>query len=191
MARASRPKKSAGVMFSQPPLHGLGFGVLRTRYAGRDNDAVDFISRKLCPGVKDPIAKPPTAARIDVLLPPAASDIFLDPLFLVRSFVDQLPQEQKDLVIALRVMPDPTRPLHEGWERARAYARDTLVNSHGLPVIMVLHDPSMCGHHDPNPPHIHIFALARRLALRGWAERSRLARDSAHDELAVAWQAAS
>lgn len=188
------PRKQAKAAESRPPLfthaavHGLSFGVLRTHFSSIDNDAAIYIATKLAPGLPHGAGWRPTCARTDVVLPAGVADMFVDPMFLATSYMSSLPPAQKDLLICLKATLDPLQPLHQGWERARSFAVATLARDHGLPVVLVLHDPALVGHHEPNAPHIHLLAFARRLAARGWAERSRLARDEAHDELAEAWR---
>lgn len=175
-------------LFTHAPKHGLSFGVLRTRFSQRDNNPVSYIAEKLAPVLPHGGHWQPTAARTDTLLPPSVPDLFLDPMVLATSYMSNLLPTQKDLLICLKMALDEDQPLHGGWERARAFAREALMAVHGLPVVLVLHDPAMSGRLRPNGPHIHALAFARRFAARGWAERSSLARDAAHDDLAEAWR---
>lgn len=189
MARRKNEMLGAGPpLFTHAPKHGLAFGVLRTRFSDRDNDPAAYIAEKLAPVLPHDKHWQPTAARTDTLLPSGVSDLFLDPMVLAASYMSNLLPAQKDLLICLKTTLDEDQPLHGGWERARAFAREVLVEGHGLPVVLVMHDPAMSGQLRPNRPHIHALAFARRFAARGWAERSSLARDAAHDELAEAWR---
>jgi hypothetical protein len=175
-------------LFTHAPKHGLSFGVLRTRFSNRANDPASYIAEKLAPVLPHGGHWQPTAARLDTLLPSGVPDLFLDPMVLAASYMSHLPSTQTDLLICLKMTLDEDQPLHGGWERARAFAREMLVAGHGLPVVLVLHDPAMSGRLRPNRPHIHALTFARRFAARGWAERSSLARDAAHNDLAEAWR---
>lgn len=189
MARRKTEIMGAGPpVYTHAPKHGLSFGVLRTRFSDRDNDPASYIAEKLAPVLPDGGHWKPTAARTDTLLPPGVPDLFLDPLALAASYMSNSLPAQKDLLICLKMTLDEDQPLHGGWERARSFAREVLVAAHGLPVVLILHDPAMSGQLRPNRPHIHAMAFARRFAARGWAERSSLARDEAHHGLAEAWR---
>ena len=184
----TRSRNGGPPLFTHAPMHGISFGVLRRRFSGRQNDPGAFLAAKMAPALPDGAQWRPTSARSEILLPTGVADIFMDPATLARSFMDHLPSTQEDLLICLKVTLDGQAPLHEGWETMRAFAVSLLVRDHGLPTALVLHDPAMSGQHGPSRPHIHAMAFARRFAPRGWAERSRLARDKAHGEIAEAWK---
>lgn len=186
--KQSKAAYTSSPLFTHTAQHGLSFGVLRTHYKEYVNDASKFVAGKLAPALPEGASWQLTAARSEVLLPDGVPDLLLDPLMLTQSYMDQLPPKQLDLLLCFRAVLDPHHPLHSGWERARSFARKTLVKDHGLPVIMVLHDPCRSGTKQPNPPHIHIMAPARRLVQRGWAECTNIACDEAQPGLVEAWR---
>jgi hypothetical protein len=142
-------------------------GVLRRRYNDHDNDIVDFVRSKLHP--IDP-PKPgerwrPTAARVEVLLPPGGiPDFLLDPQRLVELYADHLLDWQTGLACVIKLTAR-SPSLNEGWERAREYARAAFCagkKRRGLPVILAQHAPFLAGAEGVEP-HVHAIALARRV----------------------------
>jgi hypothetical protein len=189
MATRKKHAEDAPFLFTLPAVHGLSFGVLRRHFSDRTNDVAAYVASKLAPALPADESWRITAARADTLIPVGVPDIFINPLQLATSFAANLPAGQNSLLICLKVILDDSHPLHEGWERCRAFTKSILVEQHGLPTVLALHDPSAAGLLNPNPPHIHLMSFARRLAPRGWAERTSLARDEAHAVLADAWNA--
>ncbi len=197
-----RPKRSVKMTKpDKPPLFTLprtevrlSFGVLRRNFSGRINSATDFVWSKLHPGRQmssgglapdEPWR--PTAARIDVLLPKAAPDMFADPRELLRTFELALPDSQKDLLIVLKLAVDEDLPLHVSWEQARDFYRQAFL-PHRLAAAIVLHDPTRAGGRSPNPPHLHLLVPALTIGAGGWRGPTELARDDGHDFLVQKWR---
>lgn len=141
-------------------------GVLRRHYNGHENDIVEFVRGKLHP-VDPPNPGErwrPTAARAEVLLPPGGvPDCLLDPQRLVELYAENLLAWQTGLACVIKIT-SKAATLHEGWERARAYARSAFCcgeSRRGLPVILAQHAPFLAGM-DGSAPQVHVIALARR-----------------------------
>lgn len=165
----------------------LTYGVLRRRYKGRDNNAVDYARAKLqpvpLPDDADPWAS--TAERFDVLLPDEADDRYLDPAELMRQVDDSLPHGGVDLLTCLDIAFPETQRLHTAFELARVYAY-RLAISLKTPSLIVLHNPGSGGSN--NPPHVHVALVPRRLTGLGLGGYfSSLTRDQGFEELANIW----
>lgn len=171
----------------------LEYGVLRRSYRGQENNAHDWVHAKLHPDQAhappvQSVAWSPNCARHDVLLPTGASDSFLNPALLVHSFEAEAGAYRKDLIVHLKLTaPSDGAPLHEFWERVRAFARTAVVNEAGLPTIIVLHNPALTVMRHPPAAHVHLIAMARRLEPRGWGAATDRANDEAHDHWAAKW----
>lgn len=175
---------------------GFSFGVLRRQFSNRTNRTHEWIHRKL--HLDRAVAPPPEAprwkpdcARHDVLLPDGVMDTLLNPALLALSFEAEAEGDRfrRDLVIHVRLVAPPDRPLHAFWERARRFAAEALVGEAGLPVILALHDPARTVVREPAPAHVHLMALARKLEPRGWGRATDLVCDAAHPTLAERWKA--
>lgn len=151
----------------------LSFGVIQAQLPDgvATTTAEKAVFRRLFPVQKpaDP-ALPwdnPTCAKWDVLLPPGASDEYLDPQHLVRSYDRQAFGVIRDLLIIITLrFPEvdaspPMLKLHEAWELSRGFALAKLSMSRRLPVIPVLHVPGRAA--KPGAPHVHLMTCAREL----------------------------
>lgn len=177
----------------------LVFGVIRSVLAGVAMTALLAVFRRLFPVAKpaDP-ERPwprPTCYRYDVLLPPGASDDYLDPEVLCRAYAAHGFEGIKDLVVIATVrFPDaemipPRLKLHEAWELARSFAYQRLTLERKLAVVIVMHVPRRAGQGDL-APHCHIMALARELGPTGFGNFIRpLASDAGRQLMDQEWTA--
>lgn len=171
---------------------GFAFSVLRRTYKNRTNHADAWVHSKLHPHAGDaPLVHTmqwlPNCRRFDVLLPTGVADTFLNPAFLMHSFEAEAGPFRKDLVIHIKITVLDDRPLHEWFERARAFSAVALTAAPSLPVVVALHDPSATVMRRPPAAHVHIMVPARELGLRGWGATTDLAVDAAHAEFAKRW----
>ena len=145
------------------------FGVVRRQIKhGPIQTAPTSVLRRLCPGQKVNGAAPwtPTCYRWDVLLPPHASDEFLDPKRLCEKYEEQACNNLKDLLVMITLcFPNPDR-LHRAWEDVRAFALERLCRDRNAAVIGAMHLPVSVG--STNPPHIHLMSPARELQCFGF-----------------------
>jgi hypothetical protein len=186
-------------MFTHSAISGLGFGVLRRNFSGR-NDVISYTHRKLHPvkaGAPDAMSLHwrPNASRHDLLLPPTVPDALNDYTLLLRSFEkaasdvfgDTL-DEIKSLLLHIKLAAIPALPLHASWERARSFALQQFVDKEGLPAILVQHAPP--GHvAGLSSPHFHLLALSRPFDGGRWGPTTSLAVDGTRFPLAEAWEA--
>lgn len=140
------------------------FGVVRRRIKnGPVRTVPASVLKRLCPGEKVDVAVTwqPSCYRWDVLLPPRASDEFLDPKKLCEKYEEQACNDLKDLFVMMTFrLPNPDR-LHLAWEDIRAFAVERLCRERNLAVIAAMHLPVEVG--STNPPHVHLMAMAREL----------------------------
>lgn len=145
------------------------FGVVRRQIKDGPIQTVPAsVLRRLCPGRKADVAAPwaPNCYRWDVLLPPHASDEFLDPKRLCEKYEEQACNNLKDLFVMITLrFPNPDR-LHRTWEDVREFACDRLCRERNVAVIAAMHLPVEVG--STNPPHIHLMAMARELQCFGF-----------------------
>lgn len=149
----------------------LTFGVVRRQIAGGPKQNVpSTIFRRLHPGGSAKIEEPwhPTCYRWDVLLPPHASDEYLDPERLCRTYEAQAFSDLQDLVVMATLRFPNADRLHTTWEDLRAFARNRLCEQRSLAVVAAMHLPIQVG--STNPPHIYLMALARELKGYGFAK---------------------
>lgn len=154
-----------------PVEGGLVFGVLRKTYAGRTNTAVEFGWRKAHP------IKPasgldlktwlPTSERVEVLLPAGADDALLDPVRLLTLMDACAVAHEKALLVYLTLPLGDVGRVHEGWERARAFARERFARDRGLAVMLALHAPGRIG--SVHPLHAHALIVPRAAGKLGLA----------------------
>lgn len=152
-----------------PPENDRTFlaGVLRKTYKAHTNTALSFIRQKLHPVVgDDPSDWRPTAEDYDIVLPPLANDADRDIMGLAQRFdAAALPHKQSLLVyLTLRFPHDSS--LQRGWELGRAFALRNLALKRGLATVLVQHAPHRMG--SPNPPHLHMMILPRKLTGLGF-----------------------
>ena len=131
------------------------FGILQSRYRGHDNSAASFVAAKLRPSWSaDPHAA--TAAWAETLAPPDADDSFADATLLAaridREIARNASGEAPLLAYATITDPEACR-VHAFREELRSVAR-SIVDSHGGPVIAVVHAPGRAG--NGNPVHGHL-----------------------------------
>jgi len=145
------------------------FGVVRRQIKdGTVRTVPTSVLKRLCPGQKVDVAGAwmPSCYRWDVLLPPRASDEFLDPKTLCEKYEEQACKNLKDLLVMMTFrLPNPDR-LHLAWENMRAFALERLCRERNVAVIAALHLPVEVG--STNPPHIHLMAMARELQCYGF-----------------------
>lgn len=138
----------------------------------------------------------PTCEKIEVLLPPGASDELWDPQALCRAFDRQSFAGLRDVAIVITLrFPEIEAPasigegtprLHECWHLASNFAAERLVKERRLAVIPVLHVPSRAAR--PGPPHLHLLALARQLLPSGFGQFSQpLASDEGREIVEKEW----
>ncbi len=178
-------------IYSVPPWDDeFRFGVLRHEFSGRVNCATRYVFKKAHPVpveyTHEAEVWQPTARRIDVLLPQGAPDRFLSPATLIKDFIANV-GGQLDLLITMKMAINPDRPLHEGFERCRAFARDVMANDHGLATIVILHDPVMLRTRRPRLPHLHVLAPASRLVCGDWRDPSPMGTDDGATEFRKHW----
>jgi hypothetical protein len=152
-----------------PPGNNRTFlaGVLRKTYRAHTNTALGFIWQKLHPvGGDSPGEWQPTAEDHDIVLPPLANDADRDIMGLAQRFdAAALPHKPSLLVyLTLRFPHDPS--LQRGWELGRAFAFRNLALKRGLATVIVQHAPHRMG--SPNPPHLHLMILPRKLTSLGF-----------------------
>ncbi len=158
-------KKSGHPLFHDGAgkVAGTTYGVLRTSYNGAINTASGYVASKLA--VVNPAATNwQVSRRYDVVMPQGAPDMWWQPQALWRAYDEAVLGHQRDLIIALTCYVDDGFPIHAGWEQARAWVREALVEQRHLAAMMILHLPSAAG--SANAPHVHILASARQAL--GW-----------------------
>ena len=142
-------------------------GVLRKTYKEHTNTAAGFIRQKL-----QPVAPTngdewdPTAENHDVVLPPGASDADRNIAALARRFDAAALPHKQSLVVYLTLRFPQDASLQRGWELGRAFALRNLALKRGLATVVVQHAPHRMG--SPNPPHLHLMILPRRLTSLGF-----------------------
>lgn len=152
-----------------PSAVGLGFGVLRKRYANRTNSASEFGRRKMQPiapqGDATASPWPITAEQVEVLLPPNADDMLRAPEVLLHQ-ADLAAASHGTALLTYLTLPFlPDDRLHIGWERCRAFAREVLARDRQLATVLVLHAPGRAG--VPFRPHCHCLIVPRRVGHLG------------------------
>ncbi len=145
------------------------FGVVRRQIKdGPVRTVPASVLKRLCPGQKVDVTGPwqPSCYRWDILLPPHASDEFLDAQRLCEKYEEQACNNLKDLLVMMTFrLPNPDR-LHLTWEEIRAFAVERLCRDRNVAVIAAMHLPVEVG--STNPPHIHLMAMARELQCFGF-----------------------
>jgi len=145
------------------------FGVVRRQIKdGPVRSVPASVLKRLCPGQKVDVTGQwePSCYRWDVLLPPRASDEFLDPKRLCEKYEEQACNNLKDLLVMMTFrLPNPDR-LHLAWEDIRAFAIKRLCQDRNVAVIAAMHLPVEVG--STNPPHVHLMAMARELQCFGF-----------------------
>lgn len=136
----------------------------------------------------------PTCEKLDVLLPPGASEVLMDAQLLCRTYDQQCFANIRDLVIMINLrFPEVDQVaggmrLHEAWELARGFAMKSLVEERGLAVVQVLHVPARAAR--PGPAHVHLLAPARALLPSGFGHFARpLASDEGRALMDAEWAA--
>ncbi|QHL91624.1 hypothetical protein GVO57_13490 [Sphingomonas changnyeongensis] len=165
------------------------FGFVRGYYVGEGprTGLLDYVERKLCPVPDTAGSHRHTAPKIDLLLPPRASSDYMAIEHLVRMYELALPGWEASAFAQITLRFPHAANFHVPWELARGFAHAVLVGAREVPVIAILHTPSVSG--SPNPPHVHLIALPRRLGQFGFAEFDReLPTDIGNRAMHAAWQ---
>lgn len=129
----------------------------------------------------------PTASRWDVVLPPDAPDLMLDPKIMATLFDACARDDQRHVAAHLKWTVEPGASLAGTWERARAFAAAGIARGHGLAVVMALHDPSASGARQPAAAHVHLVVPVRKPSARGWGSYCTLVGRDQQAALQQAW----
>ena len=194
---AGNPSNQQRMFIEKPIIPDFAFGVLRRKYFDHTNYAVDFIHAKLHPVAAQVETMPsctrwePTAHSYDVLLPAEVPDVFSDPRVLVQFFEDSATQQQKDLVVMLKLTAPADSTLHAFRENVRAYSRLEFVEKRSLATVMALHVPGFSGTKTPERPHIHVVVLPRTISKLGFLGYCDIANSESQAPLVEAWKRSS
>jgi hypothetical protein len=136
---------------------------------GERESIAGLIARKLHP-VRSPDGENlGSAAKVDLLLPAAAPQEYIDIGHLICRYEATLPTHEPNAFAQVTIRFPGAINLHHPWEMVRAWVASFYADR--VPVIMVLHAPHLAG--SPNPGHVHCVVLPRRLGPLGWAEMER------------------
>lgn len=118
-----------------------------------------------------------TAERVEVLLNADVPQDYVDPDFLVSSYMQNLADSETSAFAQVTLSFPCATNLHAPWEKARAWLRAYYVERTGVPVVSILHAPFRAG--SDSPVHLHALILLRKLTAFGWLQSYR---DLASDE---------
>lgn len=181
-------------IFAGRMMDGVTLGVLRREFSGRTNSAADFGWKKLHPVLPATSSAPgmswqPSCYRHESLLPATASDLLMEPQHLLQLYERAVLPQQPGLLLSLKLTMLEDGSLHAFWERARSLAHSEFVERRGLPVLMVMHVPSLSPAKVPARTHIHVLALARKLGPHGFGALGEFNGEAGRDGLIEAWLA--
>jgi len=126
------------------------------------------------------------AAKIEVLLPPAAPSDYMDVEFLLKQFDSTLPPFERHVMIQVKIALSADEPWHAGYERVRGYARAHFAE---FPIVPVVHVPSTAGLNGYGS-HVHCIVLSRPLTINGLQGACHhLCSDRGYADALAAWQA--
>lgn len=127
------------------------------------------------------------AAKVEVLLPPAAPSDYANLDFLLQRFDETLPPFEKHALIQAKILLDEEEAWHAGYERVRSFARGHFAGR--FPVVLIAHIPSVGGLAG-NGSHVHCVVLSRGLTINGFAGAcTELCSDKGYRSARDAWRA--
>jgi hypothetical protein len=170
---------------------GLSYDILKRRNGEREHSALTYVRAKLrC--WQGPIDA--AAPRLDLvthrlLLPPAASDMFLsaDMLWMTVDHQTDRPGDPHLLAGPTLWFPDAQHH-HQAIRQAAEFAQEEIADRHGVAVHLVAHAPERMG--KSADFHVHLLCTAREVTPRGVGAFVRpMLETGCQTRIASAWEA--
>jgi hypothetical protein len=171
------PEEVAQRAFDNPEgdMDDFGYSVFRTNYAGQANDIASLWMSKLQPvrptleQVKEAGSRwSVTAARHSVVLASGVPDEYSDIQLLLRRYAANRLEYNRSLFTAVTLMFPSATTLHDGFNRARAFATVELAHKRRLSSLMIQHVPAYGG--SARPMHVHLLILPQIHGPLGFGE---------------------